>query len=91
MRVLIVATVVASLFATNSLAADIAIPANIPLAPGKAAGVAKAQGEDDNSLWWILGGAAAIGIIVLAASGGSSTPAAAAATSTVTTTTTTST
>ena len=64
MRVLIAATIAASLVATNLLAAEATAPTNAPLAPGKAAGVKKAQDADTTSLLWILGGAAAIGFIV---------------------------
>ena len=60
-RALIVATVAASLFATNLLAAESAAP----LAPGKAAGVQKAQDYDWTSLAWIgvgVGAAVLIGL-----------------------------
>jgi hypothetical protein len=68
MRLLVAATVAASLFATNLLAAETG-----PLPPGKPAGVQKADAGDD-TLWWIIGGAVAIGVIVAVASGGSSAP-----------------
>ena len=93
MRVFIAAVLMASLIATNLLAAENAAPAptNAPLAPGKIAGVKKAQDFNDDTLWWILGGVAAVGIIAWAASSGSSTTAAGATGTTTTTTTTTST
>ena len=72
MRLFIAATVVASLFATNLLAAE----AVAPLAAGQPAGVKKAQ-DADNTLWWVLGGAAAVTVIaVVASDNGSDTPAA---------------
>ena len=68
MRLFITATVAASLFATNLLAAE----AVAPLAPGKPAGVQKAQ-DADNTVWWIVGGAVIVGVIATVASGGRST------------------
>ena len=70
MRLFIAATVAASLFATNLLAADIAAP----LAPGKPAGVQKAQFEDIAPIWYVLGGVAIVGVIVAASSDNNSTP-----------------
>jgi len=72
MRLLIAATVAASFFATNLLAADLASP----LAAGKPAGVQKAQDASLYSIWFVVGGVAAIGGIVAAvgnASGSSGT------------------
>jgi uncharacterized membrane protein len=66
MRLLIAATVAASLFATNLLAAELG-----PLPAGQPAGVKKADAVDD-TLWWIIGAAVAIGVIAAVASGGSS-------------------
>jgi hypothetical protein len=60
MRLFIAATVAASLFATNLLAADLAAP----LAAGKPAGVQKAQDSGIAPIWYIVGGIAAIGGIV---------------------------
>jgi hypothetical protein len=74
MRVLIAAAVAATMFTTNLLAAESETLA--PLAPGKAAGLQKAQSEDNDIWWWALGGAAVAGIVILATnSGGSSSPA----------------
>ena len=68
MRILIATTLVASLITTNLLAAETAGP----LAPGKAAGVQKAQ-EAGNNLWLLLGLGAGIAVVGLVASGGDST------------------
>ena len=60
-RALIAATIAASFFATNLFAAESAAP----LAPGKAAGVQKAQDYDWTSLAWIgvgVGAAVLIGL-----------------------------
>lgn len=66
MRLFIAATVAASLFATNLLAAE----AVSPLPAGKPAGVQKADAAD-GSLWWILGvGVVAAGIAIVASGGG---------------------
>jgi hypothetical protein len=75
MKLLMTAALAASLITTNLYAAD----ATAPLAPGKAAGVHKAQDASDDTLWWLLGGAAVVAIIAVAASSGgnSSTPTAA--------------
>ena len=70
MRLFIAATVAASFFATNLLAAETAAP----LPTGKPAGVKKAQDADTSTLWWVLGGAVAVGAIAAAASGGNSAP-----------------
>ena len=57
MRLFIAATLAASLFATNILAAEVA-----PLAAGKPAGVSQAQGMNDTALiaLGVVGGIAAI-------------------------------
>jgi len=68
MQKLIVALGIASLLTTSALAADTA-----PLAPGKAAGVQKAQDTDDTVLWVVVGAAALAGIIVLATQSSSAT------------------
>lgn len=68
MRLIIAATVAASLFATNLLAAE----ATGPLAPGKPAGVEKAQ-TGFPQIWYIVGGVAVLGAVV-AAVGNSSGP-----------------
>lgn len=65
MRVLITATLAAALFATNLLAAEV----GAPLPPGKAAGVKKAQSDNDMAVLVVAGGAAAIGLIALAVGG----------------------
>jgi hypothetical protein len=76
MRLFIAATVAATLFATNLLAAE----AVAPLPAGKPAGVQKAQ-DADNTVWWIVGlGAVAAGIAIVA-SGNSSTSATSTTTS----------
>jgi hypothetical protein len=63
MRILIAALLTACLTAGNVLAADAAGP----LAPGKPAGVKKAQVED-NTILYIIGAGAVIAGIVLVAS-----------------------
>jgi hypothetical protein len=70
MRLFIAATIAASLFATNLLAAEV----TAPLAAGKPSGVQKAQEEGIAPIWFVLGGAAVIGVAVAASSGGNSTP-----------------
>jgi hypothetical protein len=82
MRLLIAATVAASLFATDLLAAETAAP----LPAGNAAGVKAAQFTNDDTLY-IFVGAAAIAAILVFTHGGSSknlatTPAATTTTST---------
>ena len=74
MRVLIAALTAASLRASNAIAATDSVG---PLAPGKPAGVQKAQAED-TTLLWVLGAGLVIGGIALAVSQNSdnSTPAA---------------
>ena len=64
MRLLIAATVAASFFATNLLAADL----TAPLSAGKPAGVQKAQLSDIAPIWYVVGGVALIGVVVAAAS-----------------------
>ena len=63
MRIAIAGLMAASLCVTPVLAADAAGP----LAPGKPAGVKKAQAMDDNTILYILGGGAIIAGIVLIA------------------------
>jgi hypothetical protein len=70
MRLFIAATVAASVFATNLLAAEAAAP----LPTGKPAGVHKAQDADTDTLWWVVGGAVVVGAIAAVASGGNSAP-----------------
>jgi hypothetical protein len=64
MRLLIAATVAASFFATNLLAADL----TAPLAAGKPAGVQKAQDSGIAPIWYVLGGVAIVGVVVAASS-----------------------
>jgi hypothetical protein len=71
MRLLIAATVAASFFATNLMAADLAAP----LSAGKPAGVQKAQLSDVAPIWFVLGGIAVVGAVVAASSSVTSTPA----------------
>ena len=59
-RMLIAATVAATFFATNLLAAETASP----LAPGKPAGVTKAQANDNTTLYYVLGAGALGGILL---------------------------
>jgi hypothetical protein len=59
-RMLIAATVAATFFATNLLAAETVSP----LAPGKPAGVTKAQANDNTTLYYILGVGALGGILL---------------------------
>jgi hypothetical protein len=70
MRLFIAATVAASLFATNLLAAEAAAP----LAGGKPAGVQKAQDEGIAPIWFVLGAVVVVGAVVAASSGGNSVP-----------------
>ena len=62
MRVLIAAVTAASLFASSAFAAT------GPLAPGKPAGVQKAQAADSTTWLWVLGAGLVIGGIALIAS-----------------------
>jgi hypothetical protein len=64
MRLLIAATVAASFFATNLMAADL----TAPLAAGKPAGVQKAQDSGIAPIWYVLGGVAIVGVVVAASS-----------------------
>jgi hypothetical protein len=50
-----------------------------PLAPGKAAGIRRAQAEDNWTLYLVAGGIAGLAIGVAASQGASSAPSAAAA------------
>lgn len=73
MRSLTAAFVAACLCATSALAAA-PTPTASPLAPGKAAGVRKAQ-ADDNTVLYLLGAGIVIGGIILVATGtGNGTP-----------------
>jgi len=64
MRLIIAATVAASFFATNLLAADL----TAQLSAGKPAGVQKAQLSDIAPIWFVVGGVALIGAVVAASS-----------------------
>ena len=66
MRVLIAAMAATSLLVSSAFAATSAVG---PLAPGKPAGVKKAQAED-TTLLWVLGAGLVIGGIVLVATQG---------------------
>jgi len=70
MRLLIAATVAASIFATNLLAADLAAP----LPAGKPAGVQKAQDTGIAPIWYVIGGIAITGALVAAIGNASGTP-----------------
>ena len=81
MRIIGSALVATTLFVTSAFAAtdSVAPPAGPAatqsagaLAPGKPAGVQKAQGTD-NTIWWVLGAGVVIGGIVLVATGNSNT------------------
>jgi hypothetical protein len=63
----------ATVFATSAFAATDSAG---PLAPGKPAGIKKAQDVDAATLLWIVGGGLVVGGIALAASsgGGNNTP-----------------
>ena len=82
-RILIAATMAASLFATNLLAAETASP----LAPGHAAGVKKAQDFDMTPWWYLLGAGAIIGLAAASVSQKNRTGAVVPATATSTTAT----
>jgi hypothetical protein len=81
MRIIGSALVATTLFVTSAFAAtDSLAPQAAPaavqssagaLAPGKPAGIQKAQGAD-NTIWWVLGAGIVIGGIVLVATGNSS-------------------
>jgi hypothetical protein len=77
MRTIGSALVATTLLVTSAFAAtDSVAPSasNGALAPGKPAGVQKAQGAD-NTIWWVLGAGVVIGGIVLVATGnGNDTP-----------------
>jgi hypothetical protein len=68
MRLLIAATLAASLIATDLFAAETtaALPAGTP------AGVAKAQGADADLTWYVLGGLVVLGLAIGLASSGNS-------------------
>jgi hypothetical protein len=83
MRIIVPVVLAASLITTNLFAAEVTAPA--PLAPGKAAGVQKAQGEDI-SFWWFVAGAVALGVVIAAVDGSSHTTAAAGVVAATTTT-----
>ena len=68
MRLFIAATVAASLFATNLLAADLAAP----LSAGKPAGVQKAQLDGLNPVWFAVGGLAILAVVVATSKASSS-------------------
>lgn len=69
MRVLIAAITAASLLASSAFAAT------GPLAPGKPAGVQKAQAAENTTLLWVLGAGLVIGgIALVATNGGDNTP-----------------
>jgi hypothetical protein len=81
MRIIGSAFVAATLFVTSAfaatdsmapLAAPVAVQSAGALAPGKPAGIQKAQGSD-NTIWWILGAGLVVGgIVLIATNNGSS-------------------
>ena len=79
MRLFIAATVAASIFATNLLAADLAAP----LPAGKPAGVQKAQDKGIAPIFYVLGGIAVAGVVVAAVGNASGTPGAVPSTGTL--------
>jgi hypothetical protein len=87
MRILIAATLGASLIATNLFAADVIGP----LAPGKPAGIKSAQdAENDHTILWLaVGGGVLAGLIALTTKGSTSAPPAAVVTATTSAATTT--
>ena len=70
MRLFIAATVAASLFATNLLAADLAAP----LPAGKPAGVQKAQLGGINPAWFAVGGLGILAAVVATSKASPSAP-----------------
>ena len=68
MRTIGSALLAATLIVSSAFAATDSVG---PLAPGKPAGVKKAQDVDTSTLLWIVGGGLVIGGIALAASSGS--------------------
>jgi hypothetical protein len=84
MRVMIAAVTAASLLVSSAFAAE---TLSGPLAPGKPAGVQKAQ-MADTTLLYVLGGGLLIGgVVLLATQGSDNTPAASTPTTPTTTTT----
>lgn len=67
MRNFVAATVAATLIATGAMAATSTVA---PLPSGKAAGVSKAQ-EQDNTIWFVVAGGIVVGGIALVATGNS--------------------
>lgn len=80
MRILIAATIAASLFTTDLLAAETAAP----LPAGKPASVQRAQGADADLTWYVLGGLLVLGAAIGLASSGNAKPVTPATTSTST-------
>ena len=82
MRIIGSALVATTLFVTSAFAAtDSVAPQSAPaavkssagaLAPGKPAGIQKAQGSD-NTIWWVLGAGVVIGGIILVATNNQNT------------------
>ena len=70
MRVLIAAVAGAAMLASSALAGEAVDAGTGPLAPGKPAGVQKAQ-DRDNAVLYLVGGGLVIAGIVLVATGGS--------------------
>ena len=76
MRIIGSALVATTLFVTSAFAATDSVAPQAPpaavqssagaLAPGKPAGIQKAQGAD-NTIWWVLGAGVSIGGVVLVA------------------------
>ena len=67
MRNFVAATVAATMIATSAFAATATVA---PLPSCKAAGVSKAQ-DEDNTIWYIVAGGIVVGGIALVASGNS--------------------
>ena len=73
MRVLVAAAAAAVMLASSALAGEAVDGSKGPLAPGKPAGVRKAQ-DQDNTVLYLVGGGLVIAGIVLVATGGNDKP-----------------
>lgn len=74
MRVLMAAAA-AMLLASSALAGEAVDGSVGPLAPGKPAGIKKAQDQDNAILYVVGGGLVIAGIVLVATAGGNDTPA----------------
>jgi hypothetical protein len=87
----VIALAAAALLAGQALIGPSLAAGTAPLAPGKPAGIKKAQVSDENLPWYLIGGAAVVAGIAILASDNGNSPAAASTPTTTNTTTSTST